>query len=255
MEFWDFLKCYIVWQLDSQIVFTISVSNNHIPFYLKEIFGKISLSNKRLRDIGHSMNIGNLILGVNSATVSYLIRYDSLLQNLLDVITKCDRNLLQNASGFLLQNATVIANCGDFIAKCDRYYKMQRLLQITTVHEVNFSIIQLSSEEQICFNASRVELNWSYLTLIALIDLWASRILWLLDFLILFLNVTWHWVRLVDGPNPNLRLGWGTIFCHLQVLRTYSNVRWNYIVNVFFIHVFDDDKEHLWVTAFNTSRN
>ena len=105
------------------------------------------------------MNIGNLILGVNSATVSYLIRYDSLLQNLLDVITKCDRNLLQNASGFLLQNATVIANCGDFIAKCDRYYKMQRLLQITTVHEVNFSIIQLSSEEQICFNASRVELN------------------------------------------------------------------------------------------------
>ena len=49
--------------------------------------------------------------------------------------------LLQNASGFLLQNAkvllqnaTVIINCDDFITNCDSYYKMQRLLQIATVH-------------------------------------------------------------------------------------------------------------------------
>ena len=62
------------------------------------------------------MSIRNLIVGVNSVTVSYLIRYDSLLQNATDVITKCDsyfitkcdRSLLQNASGFLLQNATVL---------------------------------------------------------------------------------------------------------------------------------------------------
>ena len=213
------------------------------------------------------MNIGNLILGVNIATVSHLIHYDSLLQNPLEVITKCDRNLLQNASGFLLQNATfvlqnatVIANCGDCIAKCDRYYKMQRLLQITTVHEVNFSIIQLSSEEQICFNASRVELNWSYLTLIALIDLWASRTLWLADFLILFLILSLGtgyvlWMVLVRI------YVWaaGQFFAIYRYLRTYSNVRWNYIVNVFFIHVFDDgnsnNKEHLWVTVFNTRRN
>ena len=33
------------------------------------------------RDIGYSMSIANLILGVNSATVSYLIHYDNLLQN------------------------------------------------------------------------------------------------------------------------------------------------------------------------------
>ena len=46
-------------------------------------------------------------------------------------IAKCDRRLLQNASGFLLQNATVllqnvavIANCNDFIRKCDVYYKL-----------------------------------------------------------------------------------------------------------------------------------
>ena len=31
-----------------------------------------------LRDIEYSMSIGNLVRGVNSVTVSYLIRYDSL---------------------------------------------------------------------------------------------------------------------------------------------------------------------------------
>ena len=63
-----------------------------------------------LNDIGDRMSIGNLILGVNIVTVWYLIRYDILLQNALGVITKwdsyfiikCDRSLLQNASGFLL---------------------------------------------------------------------------------------------------------------------------------------------------------
>ena len=55
------------------------------------------------------------------------------------IITKCDsyfikkgdRSLLQNVSGFLLQNATVllqnvkvITNCNDFTTKCDNYYKM-----------------------------------------------------------------------------------------------------------------------------------
>ena len=67
-----------------------------------------------LKDIGHIMSIGNLILGVNSVTVSYLTHYDSLLQNATDIITKCD---------------------GYFITKCDRsylqngagfYYKMQQ---------------------------------------------------------------------------------------------------------------------------------
>ena len=70
--------------------------------------------------------------------------YDTLLQNAADIIikcdsyfiTKCDKSLLQNSSGFLLQNATVIRNCDDFIAKCDSYYKMQRLLQIVTVQRL-----------------------------------------------------------------------------------------------------------------------
>ena len=78
----------------------------------------------------------NLILGINSVTISFLIHYDSLLQNATDITTrcdsyfiiKCDRSLLQHASGFLLQNAavlfknaTVFTNCDDFIIKCDVY--------------------------------------------------------------------------------------------------------------------------------------
>ena len=57
------------------------------------------------------MSIENLILGVYSVTVSYLIRYDSLLRQIL----------LENTTAMLLQNATEV------------YYKMRRLLQITTV--------------------------------------------------------------------------------------------------------------------------
>ena len=41
------------------------------------------------RDIGHSMS-RNLILGVSSVTVSHLINYDNLLQNVTDIITKYD---------------------------------------------------------------------------------------------------------------------------------------------------------------------
>ena len=53
------------------------------------------------------MSIGNLIVGVNSVMVSYLLRYDSLLQNEktlqnATVITNCES---------LLQNARVITIC------------------------------------------------------------------------------------------------------------------------------------------------
>ena len=73
-----------------------------------------------LKDVGHSMSIGNLHLGVNYGFI--LIHYQSLLQNAII--------LLQNAI-ILLQNATVITKCDNFIAKCDSYYKMLYLLQIT----------------------------------------------------------------------------------------------------------------------------
>ena len=71
---------------------------------------------------------------------------DTFLQNLTDIITKCDsyfitkcdsyfitkcdRSLLQDESGFLLQNAivwlqntTVITNYDNFITKCESYTK------------------------------------------------------------------------------------------------------------------------------------
>ena len=73
------------------------------------------------------MSIENLIWGVRSVTVSYSIHYDSLLKNATDIITKCghyfitkcERSLLQNMLGFLLQNATVIT-------KYDVYYKLRQ---------------------------------------------------------------------------------------------------------------------------------
>ena len=64
-------------------------------------------------------------------------------------ITKCDKCyykvrqlfLLQSAiicyykvRQVLLQSATGITKCDKFITKCDRYYKVRRLLQIATVH-------------------------------------------------------------------------------------------------------------------------
>ena len=60
------------------------------------------------------MSIRNLILGVNGVTVSYLIHYDSLLQNATDVITTC-------SSYFITKMRQIF------------YYKMRRLLQIATV--------------------------------------------------------------------------------------------------------------------------
>ena len=94
-----------------------------------------------LKNIRHSMSIRNLIFSVNSVTVSDLIRYDSLLQNVADVITKCDsyfitkrnRSLLQNMSGFLLKNATVLLQNATIllqnvtvITKCDVYYELRQ---------------------------------------------------------------------------------------------------------------------------------
>ena len=97
------------------------------------------------------MSTRNLIWGVNGVTVSCLIHYDRLLQNATDVITKydnnfiteCCRNLLQIPSGFFYKMQLcyykmwqLFTNCDDFIIKCDSYYKMRRLLQITTLHNV-----------------------------------------------------------------------------------------------------------------------
>ena len=66
-----------------------------------------------------------------------MIYYDTLLQNAKNIITKWDsyfitkrsRRLLQDASGYLVQNATVllqnatlIRKYNNFITKCEVYY-------------------------------------------------------------------------------------------------------------------------------------
>ena len=80
------------------------------------------------------MNIGNLILGANSVTVSCLIRYDSFLRQIL----------LQNAAGISLQNAT------EFYYKMHQifyykmqqfYYKVQHLLHNATILLQNAAVI------------------------------------------------------------------------------------------------------------------
>ena len=58
-----------------------------------------------------------------------------ILQNVTGIfITKYDKSLLQNATGFLLQNATGLLQNATVFTKCDSYYKMQHLLQTATVH-------------------------------------------------------------------------------------------------------------------------
>ena len=68
--------------------------------------------------------------------VSYLVHYDTLLQNATDIITNCDnyffircgKSLLQNASAFLLQIATVLLQIVTVITKCNVYYKMRQFM-------------------------------------------------------------------------------------------------------------------------------
>ena len=80
-----------------------------------------------LKDIGHNMSIGNLILVVNSVMVSYLICYK--------FITKCDRCYYKMRQLFYYKmRQKFVTKCVSFfITKCDSYYKIRRLLQIETV--------------------------------------------------------------------------------------------------------------------------
>ena len=60
------------------------------PTKLTKVQPSLPSADEGLSDIGHSMSIPNLIFGVNNVTVLYLIRYDSLLQNVSNFITKCN---------------------------------------------------------------------------------------------------------------------------------------------------------------------
>ena len=63
-----------------------------------------------LSGIRQGTSIKNLVLANNSVTISYLIHYDSFLQNVTDVYYKKHQ--------VFLQNVTVL------LQKCDSYYKL-----------------------------------------------------------------------------------------------------------------------------------
>ena len=94
-----------------------------------------SFNGERLTDIQHSMSM------VLDTRFRIFIHYDSLLQNATNIIPicdsyfirKCDRILLQNASGFLLQHATVLLQNTRFIIKCDVYYKLRQYTHLNKV--------------------------------------------------------------------------------------------------------------------------
>ena len=65
-------------------------------------------------------------------TVSYLVHYEILLQNATEIITKCDKSLLQNALGILFQNATVLLQNVTVVTKCVDFITNCKLLQNAT---------------------------------------------------------------------------------------------------------------------------
>ena len=77
--------------------------------------------------------------------IIYYKMWQILLQNTISSFnTKCDRSLLQNAPGFLLQNATVvlqnatvITNWDGFITKCDAYCKLRQYTLISWIQRLS----------------------------------------------------------------------------------------------------------------------
>lgn len=59
--------------------------------------------------------------------ISYFVYHGNLMQNEIDIITKCDsfyiakcdKSLLQNASGFLLQNTSIVLQNQTIVTKYD----------------------------------------------------------------------------------------------------------------------------------------
>ena len=101
-----------------------------------------------LRDIEHSTRIGNLVWGVNIVTVSFLIRYDSLLQNTANIITKRDSYFITNCKmrkfyykmRQLLQIVTIFLQNAIVVTKCDIYYELQQYtVPMTTIGFVLWS--------------------------------------------------------------------------------------------------------------------
>ena len=64
----------------------------------------------------------------------YKVRQLFLLQSAMVCYYKVRQFFYYKVRQVLLQSATGITKCYNFITKCDRYYKVRRLLQSATVH-------------------------------------------------------------------------------------------------------------------------
>ena len=66
--------------------------------------------------------------------VYYKVRQLFLLQSAMVCYYKVRQLFYYKVRQVLLQSATGITKCDNFIPKCDRYYKVRLLLQSATVH-------------------------------------------------------------------------------------------------------------------------
>ena len=79
--------------------------------------------------------------------VSYLVHFNSLLQNATDIIvkwdryfiTKCDKSLLQNALVFLLQNTTVLLQMRRFL---NQIVKIKNLAQSDCKKRISLNMLK-----------------------------------------------------------------------------------------------------------------
>ena len=86
--------------------------------------------------------------------VLYLVHNDTLLQNVTDIVIHCDsyfiiecsKSLLQNESGFFVQNATILLQNVTVITKCDAYYKMRRYNVQEYIQEYDEKYLSIDSD-------------------------------------------------------------------------------------------------------------
>ena len=86
-----------------------------------------------------------------------------LLQSAMVCYYKVRQRFYYKVRQVLLQSATGITKCDNFITKCDRYYKVRRLLQSATVHQM-VKVIAKKTFRVIIFLATlaRPRLHYNY---------------------------------------------------------------------------------------------
>ena len=82
------------------------------------------------------------------------LRQLSLLQSAMDSYYKWRQLFYYKVWHGLLQVATGVTKCDEFITNCDRYYKIRWLLQIAAVHNFNQNLIFLAL---FCISLKRLE--------------------------------------------------------------------------------------------------